>query len=175
MMISSFSALKAAPAPSHDQPPVIHTAVASFTNTIEKLHAACEALGMKEKHEPGKDPNTKPKVTEPPTPATPTVPWGDAKGTFELFDSAIKSLQDGRDKFSSVFTRHQAGPLMDALSTDLNNLYDLRQMAQMIGENNRMSRYVENPRFTAAVKADLHAAIHDSKKAVAMLKGNIAG
>lgn len=113
---------------------------------------------------PPKDPNS---------PAQPVLRWGNDKGTFELLDQTTHLLDVGRDKFSTIFTRRQAGELIDSLGTDIDRVFALRNFAMAVGSGKELARYVAPPSLTPKVLTDLGRAAADARAAVAMLQGNI--
>lgn len=111
------------------------------------------------------------KALTPCKPGKPNANWGCDKGTFELLDQASHLLGNGRERFAEIFTRRQAGKLIDSLGTDVDNVFALREMAMAVQGGSTFRRYVAPPALTPAVFSDLGKAAADARAAVAMLGG----
>lgn len=104
-------------------------------------------------------------------PGKPAIKWGCDKGTFELLDQSSHLLGNGRARFAEIFTRRQAGKLIDALGTDVDNVFALRDMAMAVQGGSTFRKYLGAPALTPAVAGDLAKAAADARAAVAMLNG----
>ena len=109
----------------------------------------------------------------PKAPTVPTLTWGNDKGTFELLHQTTGLLDSARDEFSTIFTRRQAGKLIDSLGSDLKNVFALRNFAMTVDGGAELRKYVTTPTLTPAVLKDLTKAATDARAAVAMLQGNL--
>lgn len=113
---------------------------------------------------PPKDPNS---------PTQPVLRWGNDKGTFELLAQSATLLDGGRGTFSTIFTRRQAGPIIDALGKDLDNVFALRNFAMAVDGGRELGKYVAPPALTPNVLKDLTKAAEDARAAAAMLTGPV--
>lgn len=99
----------------------------------------------------------------------PKLAWGDDLGLFEHFDEAANALDAGRDGLSEIYTRRQAGPVMDALGSDVATLQSLRSAALAIEEGVALADRSRAPRLGASALKDITRAAKDARDAVALL------
>ncbi len=99
------------------------------------------------------------------------VNWGADNGVYDKLNSAANALEQGLDGLSEIYTRRQGRELFTQLQTDIDNIFQLRNVAMTVADGDHMSKYTAAPVLNEAAKGDLLQAVAHARSAVALLSG----
>ena len=106
---------------------------------------------------------------DPTVPGKPTLAWGNDLGVFELLNSAANALDRGRDGLSEIFTRREAGRVIDSLTKDVATLQGLRDAALAIDEGAALGNLTPPPSLGPDAVQLISRAVADARTAITLL------